>query len=194
MRIYTRSGDSGETSLVSGERVQKNHLRVEAYGTVDEANAVIGYAVSTVDQGLTWSLSDRKLLLSTMDDVQAMLFHVGSELSTPTGKAVPWPVTQQAIDRLEKIIDRLDEEVPPLKQFILPSGHPTAAAFHHARTIVRRAERLTVGLKEEVNPLVLVYLNRLSDLLFVAARFVNTFSAYEEKTFQYVADNNEGQH
>ena len=81
MRIYTRSGDSGETSLVSGERVQKNHLRVEAYGTVDEANAVIGYAVSTVDQGLTWSLSDRKLLLSTMDDVQAMLFHVGSELS-----------------------------------------------------------------------------------------------------------------
>lgn len=190
MRIYTRSGDSGETSLVSGERVQKNHLRVEAYGTVDEANAVIGYAVSTVDQGLTWSLSDRKVLLTSMDDVQTMLFHVGSELSTPIGKTVPWPVTQQAVDRLEKIIDRLDREVPPLKQFILPSGHPTAAAFHHARTIVRRAERLSVGLKEEVNPLVLVYLNRLSDLLFVAARFVNTFSAYDEKPFQYITDDN----
>ncbi|GEN57982.1 ATP--cob(I)alamin adenosyltransferase [Halolactibacillus alkaliphilus] len=188
MRIYTRSGDFGETSLVSGERVKKNHLRVEAYGTVDEANAVIGYAISTVDQGLTWSLSDRKLVLNAMDDIQAMLFYVGSELSTPTGKEVPWPITQSAVDRLEQRIDIFDDKVPPLKQFILPSGHPTAASFHHARTIVRRAERLAVALKDEINPLVIVYLNRLSDLLFVAARFVNTFSAFEEKVFVYKED------
>jgi len=188
MRIYTRSGDRGETSLISGSRVAKNHLRVDAYGTVDEANAVIGYAIATIDQGLTWSLSDRKIFITCMEDVQRMMFHVGSELATPEGHDVPWPVTQSAIDRMEATIDKWEKATPDLKQFILPSGHPSAATLHHARTIVRRAERMAVGLKDEINPLVLAYLNRLSDLLFVAARFVNTFSAYDEKPFTYEAE------
>ncbi|SDC04781.1 cob(I)alamin adenosyltransferase [Pelagirhabdus alkalitolerans] len=183
MRIYTRSGDQGETSLFSGERVKKNHLRVEAYGTCDEANAVIGIAQNSIDHGLTWSLSDRKAFLRCMEKVQTLLFHVGSELATPAEKKVPWPIKQSHIDDLEKTIDQWEEKTPELKQFILPTGHPTTTSLHHARTIVRRAERIVIDLKDEINPLVLVYLNRLSDLLFVAARYVTTFSAYEERPF-----------
>lgn len=185
MRIYTRSGDEGETSLVSGQRVQKNDLRVEAYGTCDEANAVLGYTTSVIGEGLTWSLSHKRDFINCIESIQKTLFYVGSELSTPKGHDVPWKLKQEAIDRLETTIDKWEAQTPPLKQFILPSGHPTAATLHHARTIVRRAERLAVGLKDDVNPLVLVYLNRLSDLLFVAARYVNTFSAYDEKPFVY---------
>ncbi|BAM46766.1 cob(I)yrinic acid a,c-diamide adenosyltransferase [Amphibacillus xylanus] len=183
MRIYTRSGDKGETSLVYGERVPKNHLRVEAYGTCDEANAVIGIATSSIDQGLSWSIQERKSFVECMHRIQTLLFHVGAELSTPKGKEVAWPITQDHIDRLEETIDKWEQEVPPLTQFILPNGHPTGASLHHARTIVRRAERIVVGIKDEVNPLVLVFLNRLSDLLFVAARYVNKFSVYDEIEF-----------
>ncbi|WP_017473705.1 cob(I)yrinic acid a,c-diamide adenosyltransferase [Amphibacillus jilinensis] len=183
MRIYTRTGDQGETSLVTGERVPKSDLRVEAYGTSDEANAVIGISCSVVDQGLTWSLSERKQFLNCMEKVQRLLFHVGSELSTPKGKEVPWPITQAHVDSIEAAIDQWDEKLPKLEQFILPTGHSTVTHLHHARTIVRRAERLAVGLKGEINPLTLTFLNRVSDLLFVAARYVNTFSAYDEKNF-----------
>jgi len=183
MRIYTGTGDQGETSLVYGERVEKNHLRVEAYGTCDEANAVIGLAISTIDHELSWSLSERKSFLTYMKKVQTWLFHAGSELSTPKGKDVPWKLQQNHIDELERMIDHLEKQNEPLTQFILPSGHKTAATLHYARTVVRRAERLVVGLKEEVNPLVLVFLNRLSDLLFVAARYVNSFSSFDEEHF-----------
>ena len=184
MRIYTRTGDQGETSLVYGERVPKNHLRVEAYGTCDEVNAVIGVATSTIDQGLSWSIQERKTFVQCMKNVQTLLFHVGAELSTPKGKEVAWPLIQEHVDQLESTIDKWEQELSPLTQFILPNGHPTGATLHHARTIVRRAERIVVGLKDEVNPLVLVFLNRLSDLLFVAARYVNKFSAYEELGFE----------
>lgn len=184
MRIYTRTGDKGETSLVYGERVPKNHLRVEAYGTCDEVNAVIGLATSTIDQGLSWSIQERKGFLGCIKKVQTLLFHVGAEISTPADKEVAWPVKQEHIDFLEQTIDEWEEEIPSLTQFILPNGHPTGATLHHARTIVRRAERIAVGLKDEVNPLALVFLNRLSDLLFVAARYVNKFSAYEEAVFE----------
>lgn len=186
MKIYTRTGDEGETSLISGVRVAKNHLRVEAYGTCDEANTMIGVAVSQIDQGLTWSLSERKVFITCMERIQNLLFHVGSELATPTGKDAPWPITEAHVEDLEQSIDKWEEMLPALKQFILPSGHPTASAFHHARTIVRRAERLAVGLKDEINPAVLSYLNRLSDLLFVTARYVNKFSCHEEKPFNVV--------
>ncbi|WP_440896385.1 cob(I)yrinic acid a,c-diamide adenosyltransferase [Amphibacillus sp. Q70] len=184
MQIYTRTGDQGETSLIYGERIGKNHLRVEAYGTCDEANAVIGVALSTIDQGISWSLSERKTFLYWMKKVQTLLFHVGSELSTPKGKDVPWQITQKHIDQMEDAIDNWEKQIPSLTQFILPNGHQTSAMLHQARTIVRRAERQVVSLKDEINPLVLVFLNRLSDLLFVSARYVNAFSAFEEESFQ----------
>lgn len=183
MQIYTRTGDKGETSLIYGERVEKNHLRVEAYGTCDEANAVIGLSLSTIDQGISWSISERKKFSNCMKEIQTRLFHVGSELSTPKGKDVPWKVEQTYIDDLESAIDQWEKQLVPLTQFILPNGHPTAASLHYARTVVRRAERLVVGLKEEISPLVLVFLNRLSDLLFVAARYVNSFSSYKDESF-----------
>jgi len=184
MRIYTRTGDKGETSLVSGKRVPKNHLRVEAYGTCDEANAVIGVATSTIDQGISWSIQEKKEFLKIMKKIQALLFHVGAELSTPSGQEVAWPIKQQHIDLLEETIDKWEDRIPALTQFILPNGHPAGATLHHARTIVRRAERIAVGLKDEIEPLALVFINRLSDLLFVAARYVNEFSAYEEEQFE----------
>ncbi|WP_067840772.1 cob(I)yrinic acid a,c-diamide adenosyltransferase [Amphibacillus sediminis] len=186
MSIYTRTGDDGETSLISGQRVAKNDLRVQAYGTCDEANAVIGLAVSIVDQGgLTWSLSERKTFLSCMEMTQTLLFYVGSELATPPGHDVPWPLEAKHIEQLEQAIDHWEEQLPPIKHFILPSGHQASATLHHARTIVRRAERIVVELKSQLNPLVLSFLNRLSDLLFVAARYVNQFSACDEKFFRY---------
>lgn len=185
MQIYTRSGDDGTTSLIYGKRVPKNDLRVEAYGTCDEANAMIGLALSHNGEKLSWSVSERKNFIKSLERVQNHLFHVGSELATAPGSDVPWAVKEEYITLLEEQIDEWDKQLSPLKQFILPSGHPTAASLHSARTIVRRGERLAVGLKDDnLSPHVLSYLNRLSDYLFVAARYVNYFSAYEEKTIQ----------
>ncbi|GGP16999.1 cob(I)yrinic acid a,c-diamide adenosyltransferase [Oceanobacillus neutriphilus] len=179
MRIYTRSGDKGQTSLVYGQRVPKNHLRVEAYGTCDEVNSSIGLAASYIEE-TNW---DGKLaFLDQLQRVQTILFHVGAELSTPKDKEVYWKLEQKHIDEMEKQIDEWDKSLEPLKNFILPSGHRAASALHHARTVARRAERLTVGLEDEVeNKLVLGYLNRLSDYLFVAARYVNQQLEGEEK-------------
>lgn len=184
MRIYTRSGDDGTTSLIYGERVAKNDLRVEAYGTCDEANAMIGFALSHLNENLKWSIKERKAFHESAEMVQNLLFHVGSELATPKGKSVAWPISENHIKVLEEKIDEWDSQLEPLKQFILPSGHPAASALHNARTIVRRAERLAVGLNEVTSASVLIYLNRLSDYLFVAARYVNHFSSYEETTLK----------
>lgn len=184
MRIYTRSGDDGTTSLIYGQRVAKNDVRVEAYGTCDEANAMIGLALSQLDHNLKWSIKERKTFQESVELVQTLLFHVGSELATPEGKDVAWPVIEKHVKDLEAQIDEWDKQLAPLKQFILPSGHPTAAALHSARTIVRRAERQTVNLNEKISPFVLTYLNRLSDYLFVAARYVNQFSSFEETTLK----------
>lgn len=171
MRIYTRSGDKGLTSLVYGKRVPKNDLRVEAYGTCDEANSMIGLASSLL-AGESWEEKDN--FLDQMHRVQTILFHVGAELATPADKEVAWKLTKEHVDELEKQIDEWDQDLEPLKQFILPSGHPASSALHVARTVTRRAERLAVSLVEELpNPLVVSYLNRLSDYLFVAARYVN---------------------
>ncbi|MCF6139337.1 cob(I)yrinic acid a,c-diamide adenosyltransferase [Pseudalkalibacillus berkeleyi] len=169
MKIYTKSGDKGTTSLVYGDRVQKNDPRVEAYGTCDEANSMIGLALSHLqDQDREWKVDFEKTLLR----VQTVLFHVGAELATPKGKEVGWTLEEADINYLEETIDRWDEKLTPLKQFILPGGVQAASALHVARTVSRRAERQAVGI-EEINPLVLSYLNRLSDFLFVAARYVN---------------------
>lgn len=171
MRIYTRSGDKGLTSLVYGKRVPKNDLRVEAYGTCDEANSMIGLATSFLEKE-TWDKKEK--ILEQLHRIQTILFHVGAELATPPEKEVMWKLKKEHIDELESQIDEWDKELTPLKQFILPSGHQASSALHVARTVTRRAERIAVGLVEELqNPLVVSYLNRLSDYLFVTARYVN---------------------
>lgn len=171
MRIYTRSGDKGQTSLIYGQRVAKNDLRVEAYGTCDETNSMIGLALSFLDNE-KWD--GKAAFLEKLHRVQTILFHVGAELATPNDKKVTWELKKDHIQELEDQIDEWDEELEPLKQFILPSGHGASSALHTARTIARRAERTAVGLADELtNPLVISYINRLSDFLFVAARYVN---------------------
>ncbi|WP_186576701.1 cob(I)yrinic acid a,c-diamide adenosyltransferase [Aquibacillus kalidii] len=181
MRIYTRSGDKGTTSLIYGQRVPKNHLRVEAYGTCDEANSMIGLALSFVEKEVDWD--EKQTFIEMMHRVQTVLFHVGSELATPEDKEVVWKLKQVHIDELEEQIDNWQTHLPELRNFILPSGSSASAALHSARTIVRRAERMIVGLKEELpDTLVFSYLNRLSDFLFVAARFINLKSNGEERT------------
>ena len=165
MRIYTKTGDTGETGLVGGSRVSKDHVRVEAYGDVDELNAVIGQARSLgsdpeLDEFLSFS--------------QSVLFELGAELATPSGgKQRSSGIREEDIDRVEKIIDKLQAELPPLKSFILPGGTPLAASLHLARTVCRRAERhavMVVHAGEEVAQEPLMFLNRLSDALFVLAR------------------------
>ncbi|MFC0521973.1 cob(I)yrinic acid a,c-diamide adenosyltransferase [Pontibacillus salicampi] len=178
MKIYTKGGDKGTTSLIYGDRVPKHDIRVEAYGTCDEANSMIGIAVSHLPSDTNKELEQFK---QTMHNIQTILFHVGAELATPKGKEVKWEVKQEHIEQLEQQIDRWEEQLEPLRNFILPSGHPASAALHAARTIVRRAERSAVVIKDELNnPLVLSYLNRLSDFLFVAARFINKCTNGEE--------------
>ncbi|WP_156291683.1 cob(I)yrinic acid a,c-diamide adenosyltransferase [Oceanobacillus salinisoli] len=181
-RIYTRSGDKGLTSLVYGERVPKNDVRVEAYGTCDEANSFIGLALSFLEKE-NWE--DKDDFMEVMHRVQTIMFYVGAELSTPKGKEVSWKLKQEHIDDLETKIDEWDTKLEPLKNFILPSGHMASSALHTARTIVRRAERTTVSLGEELdNPFVRQYLNRLSDFLFVAARYVNKCLGGEERVLK----------
>ncbi|WP_042224966.1 cob(I)yrinic acid a,c-diamide adenosyltransferase [Oceanobacillus manasiensis] len=169
MRIYTRSGDKGQTSLIYGKRVAKNDLRVEAYGTCDETNSMIGLGLSFLDGE---EFAGKDTFLQRMQRVQTILFHVGAELATPADKEVTWKLKPEHIEELEKEIDEWDADLEPLKNFILPSGHRSASALHAARTVARRAERTAIGV-DDVNPLVVSYLNRLSDYLFVAARFVN---------------------
>ena len=170
MKIYTKSGDSGDTSLVYGVRVAKTDLRVEAYGTCDEANSMIGLALSQLPSEGQWD--DFKKVFHV---VQTKLFHVGAELSTPTGERCRLKIAEEDVKYLEDLIDQWDGTLPTLTNFVLPGGSPSGSALHVARTMVRRAERRAVALKAEaeVNPLVIRYLNRLSDFLFIAARFIN---------------------
>jgi cob(I)alamin adenosyltransferase len=166
VKIYTRTGDDGETGLWGGLRVPKDAPRVQAYGTVDECNAAIGVARAA---GVGAELD------ALLARVQNDLFIVGADLATP-GEAANIPrIDQEAVQALEQAIDELEARLEPLRQFILPGGSLSAAYLHLARTICRRAERRVVALShnEPVNPQVAVYLNRLSDLLFVAARFAN---------------------
>jgi cob(I)alamin adenosyltransferase len=167
-KIYTRGGDKGETSLGDGTRVAKHSLRVEAYGTVDEANACIGLARQHAEGEIDTMLGR----------IQNDLFDMGADLCTPESpdpKYPPLRMTQSQVDRLEREIDAMNAELKPLDSFILPGGTALAADLHLARTVTRRAERTTVALAEQepVNPLAIHYLNRLSDHLFVLSRFVN---------------------
>ena len=172
-RIYTRTGDHGDTGLASGERVRKSALRVEAYGAVDEANSALGLArLSTVGD---------EVLDPMLGRIQNELFDLGADLATPTRGEKPGVnalrIIEGQVERLEGEIDRLNQDLAPLSSFVLPGGSPAAAALHLARTSCRRAERVAVALADaepgEVSQLALNYLNRLSDLLFVAARWAN---------------------
>ena len=168
-RIYTKTGDEGMTGLGGGSRVPKDSARVEAYGTVDELNSQLGVALAT-------GLSDR--LVAELALVQNELFDLGADLATPADSQARHPVpTVQArhIELLEALIDELNEVVGPLANFLLPGGSPGAADLHVARTICRRAERVAtrLGREEPIGPTVLPYLNRLSDALFVMARYEN---------------------
>ena len=168
MKIYTKTGDTGETGLYGGTRVLKDAMRVEACGTVDELNACIGFVRSQIQDLEVNAILHR---------IQNELFDIGADLATldahpkAASLRIPSPLTVE----LEKDIDRLHDQLPPLKNFILPGGSTGGAATHLARTVARRAERCVVSLakEESVNPEVLIYVNRLSDLLFVIARTIN---------------------
>jgi cob(I)alamin adenosyltransferase len=179
VKIYTRAGDGGETGLFGGPRVPKDDLRVEAYGAVDEANAVLGEARARATAARDGEV---KGLLATVQD---RLFTIGAELATPPGAKARQvlPVIEASwAKELEEAIDRWEAELPPLRNFVLPGGAPLGAALHVARAVCRRAERRVVALHrhEPVSPLALAYLNRLSDFLFVAARIANKRAAIPE--------------
>ena len=167
MKIYTKTGDKGETALVGGSRVSKSNRRVSAYGTLDELNAQIGYLISQLDD-LSFNKED-------LIKIQQDLFDGGGDLATPFEKA-NFQMRAESVAWLETRIDLYDSKVPELSAFILPGGTPCASLMHVARTITRRAEREVVSLMEEedgINEIVLQYINRLSDYFFVVARWMN---------------------
>ncbi len=167
MKIYTKKGDQGTTSLFGGKEVRKNNIRLHAYGTVDELNSTLGVT-------LTHDVSSKGKII--LEELQDQLFVLGADLATlPTKKAKIDRINENHVDQLEMWIDDLDKNLPPLTSFILPGGTPVGASLHFSRTVCRRAERFTAELLEagEANQYSLIYLNRLSDLLFVLARFEN---------------------
>lgn len=180
MKIYTKTGDAGETGLFAGARVRKDDVRIEAYGTVDELNAVLGLARA---EALPPEIDQ------TLQRVQSELFSVGAELATPEPEKHGTALVGDAhVVLLEKAIDSLEAGLPPLKQFILPAGSKGAATLHVARGVCRRAERRVVTLADapdaQISPRIIRYLNRLGDYLFVAARFANQEAKMVETKWQ----------
>lgn len=181
MKIYTKTGDRGDTALFGGGRVPKDDLRVTAYGEVDELNSFIGAAIATVPADFESTL---------LSDIQRDLFAIGGQLASPDPKKVAKAlekavIADNRVPALEAAIDRADTELEPLKSFVLPAGTPKAASFHVARTVCRRAERAVVSLHREhaVPPVILTYLNRLSDLLFTLARLANRRADVPDRTW-----------
>ncbi len=178
MKVYTKTGDDGTTALLGGARVSKAHIRIDAYGTVDELNAVIGMV-----RDHTQSEAYREILKT----IQDRLFVIGADLATQPskqGKVKKPDILETDIQFLEQGIDRMEDDLPPLQHFLLPGGHPAVSSCHLARCVCRRAERIVVLLdqQEAVEPLVLHYLNRLSDYLFVLSRaLAKDFGAEEIK-------------
>ena len=175
MKIYTKTGDTGETSLFDNTRVSKADARVDAYGEVDELNACLGAARAA---GLEPELS------GMLEQIQRELFAIGARLADPShrisARVTKADIVDEQVARLEGTIDRLESGLPPLRRFILPGGGPAGSLLHLARTVCRRAERRIVALPSPVDPIVVVYLNRLSDLLFVMARAANHRSGVPE--------------
>jgi cob(I)alamin adenosyltransferase len=185
VKIYTRTGDSGTTGLYGGVRVAKDAARVEAYGTLDELNACLGMAAAALDPA-------HDAVIALLARLQSELFDLGWELSTPAEQvreaiAARVPTTTAAqVEALEREIDRCEDQLEPLRTFILPGGSQAAAALHLARTVARRAERRVVSLaaQEPLNPEIVRYLNRLSDLLFVLARTANRLQGVDDVPWQ----------
>jgi cob(I)alamin adenosyltransferase len=174
MKIYTKTGDKGQTSLFGGARLPKNHIRIEAYGTVDELNSYIG---------LVRDVAENKIVKSVLKEVQDRLFTIGSNLASDPSKDMITPDIHQAdIELLETEIDRMMAELPPLRSFILPGGHTTVSFCHIARCVCRRTERLVVALaeNEKVEVMIIQYLNRLSDYLFALGRLLAKDLGVEE--------------
>lgn len=166
MKIYTKTGDDGSTALFGGDRVSKDDLRIEAYGTTDELNAFIAQLISQLDN---------KSLVDFLVGIQNNIFVIGSMLSMPANKSFNIPeISEQDILAVESKIDELEASLEPLRNFILPIGHLAVSSCHVCRTVARRAERRVVTLEqnEEINPSIKKYLNRLSDFFFVLSRFV----------------------
>ena len=185
MKIYTRTGDLGDTGLFGVSRIRKDALRVEAYGSLDELNAALGVSQAALEP-------DASAVADLLVGIQSELFDIGAELATPverTGTPLARrlrTVRPAQTEALEQAIDAFEVNLPPLKVFILPGGSPAASALHLARTVARRAERRVVSLsaQEPVNPEILRYLNRLSDLLFVLARTANQISGVQEREWK----------
>lgn len=177
MKIYTKKGDSGETSLFGGDRVSKSTERIEAYGTVDEINSYIGLAAS-------YDLSKKSS--GYLRKIQELLFTLGADLATPpSANARIKRIGEQDIQFLEEAIDEMEQELNPLKNFILPGGSRAGATLHVSRTVCRRAERKTVACKkvDDISDECIKFLNRLSDFLFVIARYVNKEADIREETW-----------
>lgn len=176
MKIYTKTGDRGETSLYGGKRVVKSHLRVSVYGSVDELNSVLGVVLAKLDD---------KRVETFINEVQKDLFSIGSNLAGSPNKLER---LQQRVEEMEKIIDSLSGELPPLSHFILPEGTEAASLIFFARAVVRRAERELVALscQEKIDKNIIVYLNRLSDLLFVVARYLNFKAGFKETIWKEI--------
>lgn len=181
IKIYTGTGDLGKTSLFSGERVEKSHPHVEACGEVDELNSYLGFLISNLP-------AKEAEIIREIQDIQSLLLHIGARLSSTPSSPLLQSLRQmqdEDIRKLERSIDRMDETLPPLTGFILPGGHPCAAMAHISRAVCRRAERRVAALsgdgKEKGEPdTVLIYLNRLSDYLFMLARYVNQITGVTE--------------
>jgi cob(I)alamin adenosyltransferase len=166
-KIYTKTGDQGTTSLIGGTKVPKSHIRIEAYGTVDELNSYIGLCKDLITDNSIHSI---------LGEIQDRLFTIGSSLACDPVKEPKMKLPdlkEEDVVLLEKEIDRMNEIIPPLKSFVLPGGHPTVSHLHIARCVCRRAERCCVRLEEESEPVILKYLNRLSDYLFVLSRYMS---------------------
>ncbi|MGN6616596.1 MAG: cob(I)yrinic acid a,c-diamide adenosyltransferase [Ilyomonas sp.] len=169
LKIYTKTGDAGKTSLIGGTKVPKNHVRIESYGTVDELNSFIGFVADQLDD---------ETIKNNLKEIQDRLFTIGSSLACDpakeTGLKIP-DLKESDIQFLEKEIDKMNEVLPVMKNFILPGGHPAVSSAHIARCVCRRAERICVAIQEEnmfIEPIVIKYLNRLSDYLFMLARYI----------------------
>ncbi len=178
-KVYTRTGDDGTTGLGSGTRVAKTDARIVAYGTVDELNSHVGVV-------LALPVADK--IREPLRRIQNELFHIGADLCVPESEKGQWPMPRvegRHVDALEQLMDALSEELEPLKNFVLPGGTPAAAALHVARTVCRRAERdvLALAARESVAPDTVHYLNRLSDALFVMARYDNKVAGVPEPTW-----------
>src|SRR3989344_4936364 len=178
-KIYTRTGDKGKTSLFDGKRVFKYDKKVEAYGTIDELNSAIGVAMAEISNKR--KKKGLPLITEELEEIQKDLLEIGSSLAVSI--ALPVDQLKDRPQEFEKLIDKLTRQLPPLTQFILPGGGKGGAHLHVARTVARRAERRVVGLSktEKVDEIIIIYLNRLSDLLFTMARFVNFKEKKKEK-------------